>query len=305
MLRQEHMEAAADFRESQGPKKKQTPLPGWDGSSGGPHGNPLGAWPVQIVLSVDGERVVTVGGWKRWHHRGAGKVGRRQRRLHLFGFRLPTSHTYVIVVGTGGAGRRGPQGGSSEGVALPHAAEASCGARVASRPSVELTPLRGQDGIGGSSCTVHQDALLARAGLARAGAHGPRLGLGNGAHDERVCQVHASPKAALALTLPVGLGHAVEVDEVAEAQRGQVQPRVLLLVGILDGHADLHVIRRPRAVVVFPLPHHAFPWGRRRLVEVPLHGPHGAWEEAEKSTMWKWLLDLNGKHFGKWEDLQL
>lgn len=62
MLRQEHMEAAADFRESQGPKKKQTPLPGWDGSSGGPHGNPLGAWPVQIVLSVDGERVVTVGG---------------------------------------------------------------------------------------------------------------------------------------------------------------------------------------------------------------------------------------------------
>lgn len=189
---------------------------------------------------------------------------------------MPSSHTYVIIVGAGGAGCRGPEGGPSEGVALPHYGEGSRGAVVARRPSVELAPLRGQDSVGGGSRAVDQDALLAGAGLAGTGSHWPRLRLGDGAHDERVGQVHASPQPPLALALPVGLRHAVEVDEVAEAQRGQVQPGVLLLVGVLDGHADLHVVGRPRAVVVLPLPHHAFPRGGRGLVEVPLHWSHGS-----------------------------
>ena len=189
---------------------------------------------------------------------------------------MPTSHTYVIIVGAGRGGCRGPEGGPGEGIALPHSGVGSCGARVARRPSVVLPPLRGQNSVGGGSRAVDQDALLAGAGLARAGSYRPGLGLGDGAHDERVGQVHASPQASLALALPVGLTHAVEVDEVAEAQRGQVQPGVLLLVGVLDGHADLHVVGRPGAVVVLPLPHHAFTRGRRGLVEVPLHWSHGA-----------------------------
>lgn len=254
----------------------QTSLPWWDGSSGSAHGNALGARTVQVVLSVDGESVMAMGGWKRWHHRGTGEVGSGQWQLHLFSFGLTTSHAYVIVVGAGGGGCRRPEGGPSKGVALPHHSEGSCGARIARCPTVELTPLRSQNSVGGSSRTVDQDALLAGAGLARAGSHGPGLWLGDGTHDERVGEVHASAQASLALALLVGLRHAVEVDEVAEAQRGQVEPGVLLLVGVLDGHADLHVVRRPRAVVVLPLPHHTFPWGRRRLVEVPLHWSHGA-----------------------------
>ena len=115
--------------------------------------------------------------------------------------------------------------------------------------------------------------------MAGAGAHRPRLGLGDGAHDERVGQVHASAQAAFPLALPVGLDHTVEVNEVAEAQRGQVQPGVLLLIGVLDGHTDLHVVGRPGAAVVLPLPHHTLPRGRRRLIEVPVDRPHGAWRK--------------------------
>lgn len=124
-----------------------------------------------------------------------------------------------------------------------------------------LSSLRSQNSIRGGSRTVDQYALLAGAGLSGAGSHRPGLRLGDGTHDERVSKVHASPQASLALALPVGLRHAVEVDEVAEAQRGQVQPGVLLLVGVLNGHTDFHVIRCPRTVVILPLPHHAFPWG--------------------------------------------
>lgn len=251
-------------------------LPCWDGSSGSPHGNALGARTVQIVLSVNGESVVAMGRWKRWHHGGTGEVGSGQWQLHLFSFSLSTSQANVIVVCAGGAGCLRPKWSTGEGIALPHYGMGPCSACVARRPPVGFTSLGGQDGIRGSSCTVNQDALLAGAGLARAGAHRPRLGLGDGAHDERVGQVHAPPQASLSLALPVGLRHAVEVDEVAEAQRGQVQPGMLLLIGVLDGHADLHVIRRPWAVIVLPLPHHTFPWGRWRIIEVPLDWSHGA-----------------------------
>lgn len=56
------------------------------------------------------------------------------------------------------------------------------------------------------------------------------------------------------------LRHAVEINEVAEAEWGQVEAGLLATVGALDGNGHLHVVRRPRARVVFPLPLPTLTW---------------------------------------------
>jgi hypothetical protein len=57
------------------------------------------------------------------------------------------------------------------------------------------------------------------------------------------------------LGLPVDLAHGAEVYYVAEANGGEVDPWVLLLIGILDGDADFHVIGSPGTIVILPFPH--------------------------------------------------
>lgn len=50
---------------------------------------------------------------------------------------------------------------------------------------------------------------------------------------------------------------------------------MLLLVRVLDGDADVHVVGRPRPAVVLPFPHDALARRRRWVVEVASHRPHG------------------------------
>lgn len=72
----------------------------------------------------------------------------------------------------------------------------------------------------------------------------------------------------MALGLPVDLAHGAEVNDVAKADGSEVDPGVLLLIGVLDGDAHFHVVGRPRTVVILPFPHHALAGGRGRVVVV-------------------------------------
>lgn len=65
----------------------------------------------------------------------------------------------------------------------------------------------------------------------------------------------------MALGLPVDLTHGVEVNDVAEADGSEVNPGVLLLIGVLDGDTHFHIIGRPGTIVILPLPHHTLPRG--------------------------------------------
>lgn len=133
-------------------------LPWWDGSSGSAHGNALGARPVQVVLPID-DGMVTVGVCvgvgvamcrrKGRQRRRTWKVGTRQERLHLFSFGLASSCAYVVMLYIIGPSTRGggPEGGSSEGVTLPYHGERACSPRRPGSPPIQLTVLRGQDGI--------------------------------------------------------------------------------------------------------------------------------------------------------------
>ena len=140
-------------------------LPWWDGSSSSAHGNALGSRPVQVVLPVDDDMVavgvcmgVGVAMCKRkgrqW--RGTREVGTRQGRLHLFNFSLATSCTYVVMlyVVAPSTGGWGPECGSGESVTLPYHIERACGPWSSCGPSVQLTTLRGQDGVGGGPRAV-------------------------------------------------------------------------------------------------------------------------------------------------------
>lgn len=65
----------------------------------------------------------------------------------------------------------------------------------------------------------------------------------------------------MALRLPVDLAHGAKVYNVAEANGSEVDPRVLLLIGMLNGDTDFHVIGRPGTIVILPLPYHTLPRG--------------------------------------------
>lgn len=80
------------------------------------------------------------------------------------------------------------------------------------------------------------------------------MGLGQGAGHQWVSQIGAALDTSAALRLPVDLGHAFEVNEVAETQRRQVQPGLLTITCCLDGDAHLRIVRCPTASVVLPLP---------------------------------------------------
>lgn len=63
------------------------------------------------------------------------------------------------------------------------------------------------------------------------------------------------------MTIQIHLRHVLEVDEVAEAERSQVQAGLLAAVGAFDGDGHLHVVRRPGPCIVLPLPLPALPRG--------------------------------------------
>lgn len=101
------------------------------------------------------------------------------------------------------------------------------------------------------------------------------VGLGQGPGHQRVSQVGAALDAPAALSLPVDLGHAFEVNEVAEAQRRQVQPGLLTIACRLDGDAHLRVVGRPTASVVLPLPQPALARRRGGVVEATSYRSKG------------------------------
>lgn len=86
------------------------------------------------------------------------------------------------------------------------------------------------------------------------------VGLGQGPGNEGVSQVGAALDASAALRLPIDLGHAFKVNEVAETQWRQVQPGLLTITCCLDGNAHVRVVCRPTASVVLPLPQPALAW---------------------------------------------
>lgn len=99
--------------------------------------------------------------------------------------------------------------------------------------------------------------------------------LGQGPGHQRVSQVGAALDASAALRLPIDLGHAFKVNEVAETQRRQVQPGLLTVTRCLDRNAHLSVVCRPTASVVLPLPQPALAWRRRGVVEAASHRSEG------------------------------
>lgn len=92
--------------------------------------------------------------------------------------------------------------------------------------------------------------------------HGPPgvVRFGQGPGHQRVSQVGATLDASAALGLPVDLGHAFKVNEVAETQWRQIKPGLLTIACCLDGDAHLRIVRRPTASVVLPLPQPALAW---------------------------------------------
>lgn len=110
------------------------------------------------------------------------------------------------------------------------------------------------------------------------------VGLGKRARHERVSQIGAPLDAPATLRLPVDLGHVFKVNEVAEAQRSQVQPGLLTVVRCLDGDAHLRVVRGPTAGVVLPLPQPALPRRCVRVVEATPNRSKGSWSVDEKAV---------------------
>ena len=93
------------------------------------------------------------------------------------------------------------------------------------------------------------------------------VGFGKGPGHEWVRQVGAPLDASAALGLPIDLGHAFKVNEVAETKWCQVQPGLLPITGGLDGDPHLRVVRSPTAGVVLPLPQPALAGRRVGIVE--------------------------------------
>lgn len=72
------------------------------------------------------------------------------------------------------------------------------------------------------------------------------------------------------------LRHGLKIDEVAEAKRRQVEAGLLAMVGVLDGDGHLHVVGRPRACIVLPLPLPALTRGRGWVIEAPSYWTDGS-----------------------------
>lgn len=157
------------------------------------------------------------------------------------GPRFDTEHQHTLLTGAGLS-----QGGDGRGRERPTGVRAPVSSPAAAHPDPHAHP--GHIHTQQASMAGHR--------------HGPPgvVGFGQGPGHQRVSQVGAALDASAALRLPVDLGHVFKVDEVAEAQRRQVQPGLLTIACRLDGDAHLRVVRRPTASVVLPLPQPALTW---------------------------------------------
>lgn len=194
-------------------------------------------------------------------------------RRHGPGFHAQDQH--ALLAGAGlpqrgdGGCRKGPAG---VGAAVPRPPPTTAATTTTTAAAAAHADAHGRPG------DVHpQQASLAGRGQGPPGV----LGLGEGPGHQRVGQVGAALDASAALRLPVDLGHVLKVDEVAEAQRGQVQPGLLALVRGLDGDAHLRVVRRPAARVVLPLPQPALARRCVRVVEAAANRSKGPWGGRE------------------------
>lgn len=152
-----------------------------------------------------------------------------------------TKHQHTLLTGTGLS-----QGGDGRGRERPTGVRAPVSSPTAAHPDPHA-----------HSRHIHaQQSSMAGHGRGPPGV----VGFGQGPGHQRVGQVGAALDASAALRLPVDLGHAFEVNEVAETQRRQVQPGLLAITCRLDGDAHLRVVRRPTASVVLPLPQPALAW---------------------------------------------
>lgn len=157
------------------------------------------------------------------------------------GTRLDAQHQHTLLTG---AGR--PQGGDGRGGKRPTGVRTSVTSPTTAHPDPHA-----------HSRHVHPQQS-SRAGQRR----GPPgvVGFRQRPRHQRIRQVRPALDASAALRLPVDLGHALEVDEVAETERRQVEPGLLTIPCCLDRDSHLCVVRRPTAGVVFPLPQPALAW---------------------------------------------
>lgn len=109
-------------------------------------------------------------------------------------------------------------------------------------------------------------ALLART------SHPCVEGCGGGGH--RVRRVQTSLNAAAEPRGLVGLDLSHKVNFVVVAQGPQIHSLVVRGTGLLQEHADVHLVRGPPALVVLPLPDHALAGSRVPWEDVPADGPH-------------------------------
>lgn len=109
-------------------------------------------------------------------------------------------------------------------------------------------------------------ALLART------SHPCVKGCGGGCH--RVRGVQTPLNAAAEPGGLVGLHQSHQVNFVVVAQGPEIHPLVVGGVGLLQEHADVHLVRGPPALVVLPLPDDAPPSCRVPRENVPADGPH-------------------------------
>lgn len=146
-----------------------------------------------------------------------------------------TEHQHALLTGTGL-----PQGGDGRRRKGATGVRAAIARPAAAHPDAHASP--GNIHSKQSSLAGHR--------------HGPPgvVGFWKRAGHERISQVGAALDASATLRLPVDLGHVFKVNEVAEAQRCQIQPGLLTVVRCLDRDAHLRVVRRPTAGVVLPLP---------------------------------------------------
>lgn len=117
----------------------------------------------------------------------------------------------------------------------------------------------------GTSPTVWP-ALLART------SHPRVKGCGGGCH--RVRGVQTPLNAAAEPRGLVGLDQSHQVNFVVVAQGPQLHSLVVGGMGLLQEHADVHLVRGPPAFVVLPLPDDALPSSRVPRENVPADSPH-------------------------------
>lgn len=181
------------------------------------------------------------------------------------GPRFDTEHQHALLTGTGL-----PQGGDGRRRKGPTGVRTAISSPAAAHPDAHASP---------GNIHPKQSSLAGH-------GHGPPgvVGFWKRAGHQRISQIGAALDASATLRLPIDLGHVFKVNEVAEAQRCQVQPGLLAVVRCLDCDAHLRVVRGPTAGVVLPLPQPALTRRCVWVVEATSNRSKGAWSIDTKAV---------------------